>query len=343
MRDSLTISTPIENLEQTTEAPIIVEQQHHRIRMPYQVLRMLPRNATPEQQDSAIQAVFQPAEIRYSQQPDTLSLPGKDAGKKISDVSLPRYYTETYFKGSDFFKEEVNGGRTGVAGTPKPYNPVNDDLVVSVLLAMVLISIMTLSYSKHFITTHMGHFFSRFNPESSIMQETKGEIYSQLLFAVQTGTLLAITAYFFSLQNVADVYMVSNLQLLGIFLLAMVIYYLLLQLIYVWVEWTFFDRKRNFAAIQSRLIIMDIEGLLLLPVVAMHCFFGLNINTFISLVLGIVVFCKILSFLKEYVLMGTQRGALLFTATYSLALDFIPFALLVGTVVALGELLKVTY
>ena len=33
---------------------------------PYQVLRMLPRDATPAQQDSAIQAWFQPGEIHYS-------------------------------------------------------------------------------------------------------------------------------------------------------------------------------------------------------------------------------------------------------------------------------------
>lgn len=43
---------------------------------PAQVLKRLPKDATPAQQDSAIQANIKPAKIRWSKMPDTLHLPG---------------------------------------------------------------------------------------------------------------------------------------------------------------------------------------------------------------------------------------------------------------------------
>ena len=63
-------------------------QKSARPQTPYQVLRMLPKNATPEQQDSAIQVWFQPGEIHYSGRPDTLHLPGHDAGQDRKSTRL---------------------------------------------------------------------------------------------------------------------------------------------------------------------------------------------------------------------------------------------------------------
>ena len=58
---------------------------------PAEVIGWLPKNATPEQQDSAIQAHIKPSKIRWSNRPDTLDLPGQPVGKSRRDVTLPRY------------------------------------------------------------------------------------------------------------------------------------------------------------------------------------------------------------------------------------------------------------
>ena len=58
-------------------------------RHPYEVLRSLPPDATPAQQDSAIQAVFQPEVIERSTRPDTLHMPGHGKGKDFKEVNLP--------------------------------------------------------------------------------------------------------------------------------------------------------------------------------------------------------------------------------------------------------------
>jgi hypothetical protein len=59
---------------------------------PYEVLRLLPKDATPAQQDSAIQEWFEPKEIHYSSRPDTLHLPGHEIPRDLKEVSLPHYY-----------------------------------------------------------------------------------------------------------------------------------------------------------------------------------------------------------------------------------------------------------
>ena len=63
---------------------------------PAQVLKWLPRDATPAQQDSVIQAHFKPCEIHWSERPDTLHLPGHDRGHNMLDVDIPQYYREGF-------------------------------------------------------------------------------------------------------------------------------------------------------------------------------------------------------------------------------------------------------
>ena len=96
------------------------EGQQHRQPTPAEVLRWLPKDATPEQQDSAIQANIKPSEITWSEQPDTLHLPGQPKGRSWRDVNMPKYYRESYFTGKPFFNPDLFGGRLGVAGDPVP-------------------------------------------------------------------------------------------------------------------------------------------------------------------------------------------------------------------------------
>ena len=110
----------------TAAVPDSFVQRPARPQTPYQVLRMLPKDATPAQQDSAIQAWFQPGEIHYSNQPDTLHLPGHNAGRNLKDVSLPTYYRETFFAKDTLLHPELTGGRFGVASDPVPSTMRNE-------------------------------------------------------------------------------------------------------------------------------------------------------------------------------------------------------------------------
>ena len=100
---------------------------------PRMVLSWLPRDATPAQQDSAIQAHFKPSEIRWSKRPDTLHLPGHDKGHNMLDTQLPQYYREGFFSKDTLFHPELPGGRYGVAGEPVPYSVHGDSFITTLL------------------------------------------------------------------------------------------------------------------------------------------------------------------------------------------------------------------
>jgi hypothetical protein len=85
---------------------------------PAQVLKWLPDGATPEQQDSAIQRNIHPASVHWSTMPDTLHLPGQQAGRSFKNVILPTYYKESFFSKDSMFHPELPGGRLGVVGDP---------------------------------------------------------------------------------------------------------------------------------------------------------------------------------------------------------------------------------
>ena len=81
------VETPATDELTTEETPSVVSQPAPMPKKltPYQVLRQLPADATPAQQDSAIQANFHPENTHLSERPDTLHLPGHDKGKSYKE------------------------------------------------------------------------------------------------------------------------------------------------------------------------------------------------------------------------------------------------------------------
>ena len=188
------------------------QRQHHQL-TPAQVLSWLPKNATPEQQDSAIQAHIKPSEITWSQQPDTLHLPGHTAGHSWRDVNMPKYYRESYFTGKPCFHPDMFGGRLGVAGDPVPYSIARDNVITGLLLFCFIIAAIAFAKSKRFILKQARHFFRPPHDErTSGMSETSGEVRVQFFFVLQSCLLFALV-YFFRVQiHVTDTARYLSLQ-----------------------------------------------------------------------------------------------------------------------------------
>ena len=92
-QDSLTTTHPVA----TGDSGQVTTSAKPHVLTPKEVLSWLPKDATPAQQDSAIQRHIKASEIHWSTQPDTLHMPGHSKGKSIRDVSLPQYYRESFF------------------------------------------------------------------------------------------------------------------------------------------------------------------------------------------------------------------------------------------------------
>jgi len=212
---------------------------------PWEVLRWLPKNATPAQQDSAIRAHIQPKEIHWSQQPDTLHLPGQDPGVSLKDFSLPQYYKESFFSKQPWFHPELNGGRQGVAGDPIPYTIASDNLITSLLLFCFILSTLTFSRTQRFISRQLKAFFYSPRSHSADLTETGNELRFQMFMGLQTCLLFALIYFFYIRTYVTSTFTIEQYEIIGIFTGVIATYFLFKAIAYESVGWVFFHRKKK--------------------------------------------------------------------------------------------------
>ena len=178
---------------------------------PYQVLRQLPADATPAQQDSAIQATFHPEIKHISGQPDTLHLPGHDVGKSVKEVNIPQYYRENFFSKDPMYHPEINGGRYGMAGDPMPYAIRHDDVITGLLLGCFILVMIAFSRVRHFILRQIKDFFYIPRSERTTeVTETTSEFRFQFFLVFHTCILWALLCFFYVQENVAQTFILKS-------------------------------------------------------------------------------------------------------------------------------------
>ena len=251
---------------------------------PRMVLSWLPRDATPAQQDSAIQAHFKPSEIRWSKRPDTLHLPGHDKGHNMLDTQLPQYYREGFFSKDTLLHPELPGGRYGVAGDPVPYSSEVLNMTETAvelrfqtflaLLACVMEALLFYFYSLD----HYGDTYVLSSPYLLIL----------IFFGMTVG------------------------------------YYVLKMLLYTVVNRTFFDGKRNRQWMKSFLFITSLEGVLLFPPVVLHAYFNLALNHVVFCFLVVLSIVKMLTIYRSFVIFFRRNVVQLQIILYFCTLEILP-------------------
>ena len=310
---------------------------------PYQVLRMLPKDATPAQQDSAIQAWFQPGEIHYSNRPDTLHLPGHDAGRNLMNVNLPKYYKESFFANDTLLHAELRGGRYGVAGDPVPYSIRNDDIITGLLLGSFLLALISFANSMRFVSRQLKDFFYT-SHDSHSLTETTSEIRFQFFLVLQTCLLMSVFFFLYVQQNVADTFVLeSEYQLLGIIFGSFVAYIVGKTLLYTTVNNVFFGNKKNIQFLKSFLFITSVEGILLFPMVMVLAYFDLTAHSVAFYLIFVLIFIKILTFYKCWSIFFRANGVFLQIILYFCALEIVPLFFLWGTLVTIVNELKINF
>lgn len=341
MLDSLTIAHQPEGEEIILDQPA----QHYPIRHPYQVLRMLPKDATPAQQDSAIQAVLGgKTEIRYSERPDTLHLPGQPVGKSIKDVSVPQYYNETYFKNDSLFHPEIEAARRGMAGDPVHYRQGNDDIIVSTLILFSIFIILGLSQLRGIFAIEVKEFFAPPKENEIRQSQTTVEQLVQVFLALLTPFNVGILFFNFTTTYISDTFTPSSEYIvLGLFFAATFGTFLSQHLLYRWVNATFFPENNLSKWEDHKLFLLALCGALQMPIVLLNVFFDLSI--FVSLILfGIVyVFYELLIFFKAYYIFFEKNTLKLQIFLYLCTLEIIPIFVEWGILMLMANTLTINY
>ena len=326
--------------------PVAAKQQprQHYQPTPAQVLSWLPKNATPEQQDSAIQAHIKPSEITWSQQPDTLHLPGQTAGHSWRDVNMPKYYRESYFTGKPWFHPDLFGGRLGVVGDPVPYGIARDNVITAMLLFCFILAAVAYAKSKRFILRQAKDFFRPpHSDKTTSITETSSELRFQFFLVLQSCLLFALIFFFYVQLRVTDTFIIDQYQVIGVFAAIIIVYTLVKAVAYSVTGWVFFDRRSNDLWMKSFLFLLAMEGVCLFPIVMLRAYFELSVQTTLvstAIVLGIF---KLLALYKSYLIFFRNGGHSLQIFLYFCTLELMPLAMLIGALMLTTANLKVDY
>ena len=308
---------------------------------PYEVLRLLPKDATPAQQDSAIQEWFEPKEIHYSSRPDTLHLPGQEIPRDMKEVSLPHYYRENFFSNNTMYHPELSTERIGTSGDPIPYTFQNDSFVTGILIIFFLIITFVLSRISAFLLRQTKHFFSTQKSEQALT-ETGSEIKFQVLFLFITCLLYALLYFFYTTHFIANTFIFSSEYILLVIFGGTIIGYMVLRmLLYTIVNNVFYNNKKNLQFVRSQLLITSLEGVALFPLVLLMAYFQFSLQNAIYYTATILILAKILTFYKSYAIFFNQKGGFLQIILYFCALEMMPLMMLWSGLLVITENLKV--
>ena len=318
-KDSILTSAPATDFIADT-----VVRQPAKPQTPYQVLQLLPKDATPEQQDSAIQSWFQPGEIHYSEQPDTLHLPGHDKGHNPREIHIPDYNKERFLADDSLYHPELAHEPYGIAGDPIPYNISNDNVISSLLLGCFVMTLLAFAISKNFVVQQIKDFFYIPRRED-IKIPTSSELIALFYFALQTCLLLSMAYFFYVKAHVADTFVFAEEYLfIGLLFIITLGYTILKYPLYTLVNYTFFVGKNNGQWLHTLLLLSAVEGALLFPAVLFQSYFDIPLQNTVFYAVFVLILVKILTFYKCFVIFFRKNGLFLQIILYFCTLEIIP-------------------
>ena len=318
MKDSIQAQTPMrKNIAHATRQDF----------NPKQIIESLPEDATPAQQDSAIQAMLPPRPTVRSTRPDTLNLPGWHipSAKDIPSAQTPRY-EENFFSPSPYFHTEIEYRQDGMDAEPLPYLLRNDNWVTGILLCCFLVVMGIFANSKKYIKKTLQDFFlNRTDKDQLFSVETGSEMRHAIFLYLQNG-LLASLFFFDYTQATRDLFMspVALHALLGIYVLVCWAYLGLKQLLYPFINWIFFNKEQRSAWLKSYSFLISTEGVLLFPFALITVFFNISPHNLILGLCILVGFIRLLLFYKTFCIFFPKTHGLLHLIVYFCALEILP-------------------
>lgn len=306
----------------------VPQPRHYRQPTPSEVLSWLPRDATPAQQDSAIQAHIKPSPVTWSEQPDTLHLPGYDKGHSWRDASVPLYYRESFFTGKPCFRDSLFGQLPGVAGDPVPYSIARDNTMTLMLLLCFVVTLTAMARSGRFVVRQLKDFVQPPGRHRASVTETSDEMRSQLFLVMQSGLLSALVYFFHVQATVTDTFVIDQYLVIALFAGIVTVYTVARALLYWVTGLVFFGRGPTDTWLKSFLFLAAHEGVLLFPVVMLHAYFDLSAETTVVCALWVLAMSRLLSLYRTHAIFFSKGGVSLQNFLYFCILEIVPLVML---------------
>ena len=228
-----------------------------------------------------------------------------------------------------------------IQGIPVPYTIRNDDFITGLLYATVLIAIVAFAQSRDFIARELKLFFRDYRDDLLGHNETATEVRFQFFLVFHTCLMLGLAGYLFITHYITDSFTLSSEHTL-IFLLfgCFAAYFIGKFLLQHLVGWVSFEPSENSRWQKSQLFLVALEGLPLLPVVLLLCYYSMTFQAALILCILVVIFIKILTFYRCYSVFFKKNRPQVQIFLYFCTLEIIPMVAFYGLMATLIDAIK---
>lgn len=289
-----------------------------------QVIQSLPDDATPAQQDSAVQAYFRIKDYQWTdRERGDLPLGAGDnealLKREVDPYRLPaapRY---------DWHVEAQVYDPQGIAGDPLPYRFRADDYVSGILILSFFLMAWVIAHSWHYLVGSLKDFFHTRERDNLFDSRTDTELRGQLFLVFQTCFVLGLLFFDYTQERMTEVFnLVSPYRILGMGVGLCLAYYVLKLLLYEFVNNVFFDHQRVTRHREAYFLSILALGLLLLPVSLLVVYFDIQFSTLVWLFFFTVISIKSMLFYKCGSIFFNYRGGAVHLILYFCALEIVP-------------------
>ncbi len=286
------------------------------------VLRSLPADATPTEQDDAVQAAFPKAPMTWPADA-RLELPGIKVEPFEAELQALGSNDTPYTRNSPWRYEQIDYRPEGIAGDPLPYRFRTDDYVTIVLLLSFFLEVWVVARSFRFLKQQIKDFFYIRKRENLFTPDA--ELRGQIFLVFQTCFVLGILFFDYTQEFMTDVFnQVSPYQLLAVDVAIFIAYYTAKLIGYVVIDWIFFDREQHTQWMDTYLLGLLALGTALFPVALLVVYFDLAFQTLLFVFAGVLIIVKLLLFYKCSAIFFNYRLGFLHLLLYFCTLEILP-------------------
>lgn len=325
------------------EPVVAVQQQEEQLpeTHTYEALQQLPANATPAQEDVALRSLYDRQLRNKPVEMDSSLIKDETGWESVTAANdtMPLYYKESFF--ADSLRSEQTG-RMGVAGDPVPYNLRSDSVLSSVVIVSTLIMLFCVKRATKFFSFQIRNFFRVVRNDSSIVKEAASDTRNLLFITFYGCMVLALVFFFYANKYIAETYITySEYTLMGIFLAEISGFVLCELALQSAVNAVFFTRQQREMWTTTKLFIYSSFGILMMPLMMIVAYFGIETENAILYALIIIIFVKIATFYKAFQIFFGKISASLQFFLYLCTLEIIPPLILWGILLLTANYLKV--
>ena len=342
--DTLDVAKPTDEWQDTEAVKTDSVKEYHGFSV-WRIAQSMP-NATPQELDSVIQARLPERERHRSTRPDTLSIPGLEAKSTITKLEdLPVCYKMSYFQNDTLLHPEIIIRPSRYSATPLPYRLWRDNWITgTVLLCFFVMAFIIHLNGKQLLTRSRSFFFGSQHQNEPRAIRTSLEEQSTIIMTFML-CLIGGLGFFEYTQNHLELFLgrLSPYILLGSYIGCWMVYFILKNLLYTFIDWIFFDKDSHLLWMDTYSFLLIVESILMYGIIVIGVYFGLMPKNIFYAALSVIIAIKSLLLYKAHQIFFPEIHGSLHLFVYFCTLELVPLLAIARILMWITDLLIVNY